>query len=119
MVAVTTLYGPTEMIDGGFLWVKRCWALAMARGALLRGISWFMLHSGMSQRLLNFWGLRGAILNQSMRRKEGAHEGNLHILTRCQFLEIPLSPLIGLLLLLFDFAWLTALTSVIHLSLAK
>ena len=39
---MTTLYGPTEMIDGGFLWVKRCWVLAMARGALLRGISWFM-----------------------------------------------------------------------------
>ena len=32
MVAMTTLYGPTEMIDGGFLWVKRCWVLAMARG---------------------------------------------------------------------------------------
>ena len=54
-----------------------------------------MVHvSGMSQRLLNFWGLRGAILNQSMRRKEGAREGNLHILTRFQFLEIPLSPLV-------------------------
>ena len=53
-----------------------------------------MVHvSGMSQRLLNFWGLRGAILNQSMKKKEGAREGNLHILTRCQFLEIPLSPL--------------------------
>ena len=52
-----------------------------------------MVHvSGMSQRLLNFWGLRGAILNQSMKKKEGAREGNLHILTRCQFLEIPLSP---------------------------
>ena len=49
-----------------------------------------MVHvSGMSQRLLNFWGLRGAILNQSMRRKEGAREGNLHILTRCQFLDSP------------------------------
>ena len=54
-----------------------------------------MVHvSGMSQRLLNFWGLRGAILNQSMRRKEGAREGNLHILTRCQFLEIAISPLL-------------------------
>ena len=41
MVAVTTLYGPTEMIDGGFLWVKRCWALAVARGLLDGGIPWF------------------------------------------------------------------------------
>ena len=41
-MANTTLYGPTEMIDGDFPWVKRCWLLAVARGATNGGMSWFM-----------------------------------------------------------------------------
>ena len=33
-LAGISLYGPTEMIDGDFPWVKRCWLVAVARGLL-------------------------------------------------------------------------------------
>ena len=41
-LAGISLYGPTEMIDGDFPWVKRCWLVAVARGLLDGGIPWFM-----------------------------------------------------------------------------
>ena len=70
MVAVTTLYGPTEMIDGGFLWVKRCWALAVARGLLDGGIPWFTV-SNVLENPVNSYLFWGAIQRQSTRNKRG------------------------------------------------
>ena len=84
MVAMTTLYGPTEMIDGGFLWVKRCWVLAMARG------HYYEEYHGSSQFVSNGYFVLGGKYGSKPEKEKG---GNLHILTRGQFLEIAISPL--------------------------
>ena len=62
---MTTLYDPTEMIDGGFLWVKRCWVLAMARG------HYYEEYHGSSQFGSNGYFVWGAKSVPSQRKKRG------------------------------------------------
>ena len=79
------------MIDGGFLWVKLCWALAMARGALLRGISWFMLVEWANGYLI-FGGCAGQYWIKVWEGKRALARGTYIFWRGANFL-IPLSPL--------------------------
>ena len=57
------------MIDGDFPWVKRCWLLAVARGATNGGIPWFLSNLLVNELTAMYFG--GQYSVESMRNKRG------------------------------------------------